>query len=174
MVQTHQDSREEGMTMPIPLRRLKIFGMGRQILKNLYSCTVENLLTGCITAWYGNCSSSNHKTLQRVVGTAKYITGPSFLPSRTSILGGVRGRPKITPATLVKDCSLCYRIASATGAPSLGPKGSLTASTPKIAEQLIKLLPGLFALTNPRYSLFIIFAVTLPLPTCTYSLNYLD
>ena len=32
---------------------------------------------------------------------------------------------------MVKDCSLCYSKASGTGAPSLGPKGSLTASTPK-------------------------------------------
>ena len=31
MVQTHQ--REESTTMPIPLRRLKIFGMGTQILQ---------------------------------------------------------------------------------------------------------------------------------------------
>jgi hypothetical protein len=32
-----------------PLRRLKRFGMGPQILKRLYSCTIES-----ITAWYGN------------------------------------------------------------------------------------------------------------------------
>ncbi|CDQ78178.1 unnamed protein product [Oncorhynchus mykiss] len=48
---------------------------------------------GCITAWYGNCSASDRKALQRVVNTAQYITRPSFLPSRTSIPGGVRGRP---------------------------------------------------------------------------------
>ena len=34
-----------------PLRRLKIFGMGPQILKRFYSCTIESILTGCITAW---------------------------------------------------------------------------------------------------------------------------
>jgi hypothetical protein len=38
-----------------PLRRLKRFGMGPQILKKLYSCTIENILTGCNTTWYGNC-----------------------------------------------------------------------------------------------------------------------
>ena len=37
-----------------PLRRLKRSGMGPQILKNCYSCTIESM-TGCITAWYGNC-----------------------------------------------------------------------------------------------------------------------
>jgi hypothetical protein len=77
----------------LPISRLKIFVMGPQILKRLYSCTIESILTGCITACYGNCSASNHKALKRVMRTAQYITGPSFLPSRTSIPGGVRGRP---------------------------------------------------------------------------------
>jgi hypothetical protein len=53
----------------LPLRRLKRFGMVPQILKMLYSCTIESL-TGCITAWYGNCLASDRKALQRVVCTA--------------------------------------------------------------------------------------------------------
>ena len=53
-----------------PLRRLKRFGMGPQILKRFYSCTIESILTGCITAWYSNCSASEGKALQRVVHTA--------------------------------------------------------------------------------------------------------
>ena len=57
------------------LRRLKRFGMGPQILKRFYSGTIKSILTGCITAWYGNCSASNRKALQRVVRTAQYITG---------------------------------------------------------------------------------------------------
>ena len=75
MVQTHHDSCEEGTTTPFPLRRLKIFGIGPQILKKSYSCTIESILTGCITAWYGNCSASDQKVLQRVVRMAQYITG---------------------------------------------------------------------------------------------------
>uniref|UniRef100_A0A4W5L0P8 Reverse transcriptase domain-containing protein n=1 Tax=Hucho hucho TaxID=62062 RepID=A0A4W5L0P8_9TELE len=58
-----------------PLRKLKRFGMGPQILKRFYSCNIESILTGCITAWYGNCSDSNRKALQRVARTAQYITG---------------------------------------------------------------------------------------------------
>ena len=58
-----------------PLRRLKRYGMGPQILKRVYSCTIESILTGCFTAWYGNCSASDHKALQRVLSTAQYITG---------------------------------------------------------------------------------------------------
>ena len=38
-----------------PISRLKRFGMGPQILKRFYSCTIESILTGCITAWYGTC-----------------------------------------------------------------------------------------------------------------------
>ena len=46
-----------------------------QILKRFYSCNIESILTGCITAWYGNCSASNCKALQKVVRTVQYITG---------------------------------------------------------------------------------------------------
>ena len=48
-----------------PCRKQKIFGMGPEILKRLYSC---------ITAWYGNCAASDREALQRVVRTAQYIT----------------------------------------------------------------------------------------------------
>ena len=58
--------------------------MDPQILKRFYSCTNESILTRCITAWYGNCSASGHKALQRVVRIAQYISWASFLPSRIS------------------------------------------------------------------------------------------
>ena len=58
-----------------PLRKLKRFGMGPDILKRFYNCYIESILTGCITALYGNCSASDRKALQRVVCTAQYITG---------------------------------------------------------------------------------------------------
>ena len=58
-----------------PLRKLKRFGLGPQILKMFYSCTIESILTGCITAWYGNCSASDHKALRKVMRMAQYITG---------------------------------------------------------------------------------------------------
>jgi hypothetical protein len=54
-----------------PLRKQNI----SEILKRFYSCNIESILTGCITAWYGNCSASDRKALQRVVRTAQYITG---------------------------------------------------------------------------------------------------
>ena len=45
-----------------PLRKLKRFGMGPEILKRFYSCTIESILTGCVSAWYGNCSASARHT----------------------------------------------------------------------------------------------------------------
>ena len=44
-----------------PLRKLKRFGMGPEILKRFYSCNIESI------AWYGNCSASDRKALQREV-----------------------------------------------------------------------------------------------------------
>jgi hypothetical protein len=36
------------------LKRPKRFGMGLQILKKFYNCTIESILTGCNTTRYGN------------------------------------------------------------------------------------------------------------------------
>jgi gmma-aminobutyric acid receptor subunit gamma len=96
MVQTYQDSLEEGTTSSFPLRRMKRFGMSSHILKKFYSCTIEGILTGCITAWYGNSSASDRKALQRVVRTAKYITGAK-LPAIHDLYTrrGQRKAPKI-------------------------------------------------------------------------------
>ena len=35
-----------------PFRSLKRFGMGPQILKKLYRCTIESIVAGCVTTWY--------------------------------------------------------------------------------------------------------------------------
>jgi hypothetical protein len=53
--------------------------MGPQILKKFYSNTIKSILTGCITAWYGNCLASDHKALQKVVRMAQYIAGAKLL-----------------------------------------------------------------------------------------------
>ncbi|KAK0134286.1 hypothetical protein N1851_030137 [Merluccius polli] len=51
-----------------------------EILVNFYRSTIESILTNCVTVWYGNCSASDRKALQRVVKIAQRITG-SPLPS---------------------------------------------------------------------------------------------
>ena len=60
------------------LRRLKKAQLSPQILINFYRCTIESILTYCISVWYGNCSVAERKTLQRVVKTAQRITGSSL------------------------------------------------------------------------------------------------
>ncbi len=66
------------------LRRLRKFGTSPSILRSFYSCTVESILTGYITAWFGNSTAGNRKALQRVVRTARHIVGGE-LPSLQDI-----------------------------------------------------------------------------------------
>ena len=56
------------------LRRLKKFGMAPKTLTNFYRYTIESFLSGCITAWYGNCTARNRRALQRVVSSAQSFT----------------------------------------------------------------------------------------------------
>ena len=62
------------------LRKLKKAHLSPQILVNFYRSIIESILTNCVTVWYGNCSVSDRKALQRVVKTAQRIIGSS-LPS---------------------------------------------------------------------------------------------
>ena len=57
------------------LRRLKKFGLSPKTLTNFYRCTIQSILSGCITAWYGNCTAHNHRIPQRVVRSVQRITG---------------------------------------------------------------------------------------------------
>ncbi len=69
------------------LRRLRKFGTSPRILRSFYTCTVESILTGCITAWFGNSTAGYRRALQRVVRTARHIVGgelPSFQDIYTS------------------------------------------------------------------------------------------
>eukprot|EP00061_Rhincodon_typus_P005736 g25610.t1 len=54
-------------------RWLRKFGMSITSLINFYRCTILSILSGCKTAWYGNCSAQNCKKLQKVVCTAQTI-----------------------------------------------------------------------------------------------------
>ncbi|KAK3543806.1 hypothetical protein QTP70_028101 [Hemibagrus guttatus] len=45
-----------------------------------YRGAIESILSSCITAWFGNCTVSDRRTLQWIVRTAEKITGVS-LPS---------------------------------------------------------------------------------------------
>ncbi len=58
--------------------------MSPSILRSFYTGTVESILTGCITAWFGNSTAGNRKALQRIVRTARHIIGGE-LPSLQDI-----------------------------------------------------------------------------------------
>ncbi|KAI5109546.1 gastrula zinc finger protein XlCGF28.1-like, partial [Silurus meridionalis] len=62
------------------LRRLRKTHLPPFILTMFYRGTIESILSSCISAWFGNCTISDRKTLQRIVRTAEKIIGVS-LPS---------------------------------------------------------------------------------------------
>ncbi|KAI5085176.1 gastrula zinc finger protein XlCGF28.1-like, partial [Silurus meridionalis] len=57
------------------LRTLKKNQLSSDILVNFYHCTIESILTSCVTVWYGSCSVAERKALQWVVKIAQRITG---------------------------------------------------------------------------------------------------
>ncbi len=100
---SHRCSAEEGTSASLLPETAEEVGMSPRILRSFYTCTVESILTGCITAWYGNSTAGNRRALQRVVRTARHIVGGwASPPSRISTPGGVQGKPgglSKTPAT---------------------------------------------------------------------------
>ena len=57
------------------LSRLIQCSLSPKSLTNIYRSTIESILSGCVTVWYGNCSALNRKALQRVMQFAQRITG---------------------------------------------------------------------------------------------------
>uniref|UniRef100_A0A8C7WXU9 Alkylated DNA repair protein AlkB homologue 8 N-terminal domain-containing protein n=1 Tax=Oryzias sinensis TaxID=183150 RepID=A0A8C7WXU9_9TELE len=55
------------------LRRLRDFRLPSVVLRNFYSCTIESILTGNITTWFGNSTMWDRRALQRVVRSAERI-----------------------------------------------------------------------------------------------------
>ncbi|KAK0154367.1 hypothetical protein N1851_003520 [Merluccius polli] len=51
---------------------------------SFYRGTTESILTSCITVWYGGCTASCRRTLQRIVRAAEKIVGAP-LPSLQDI-----------------------------------------------------------------------------------------
>ena len=118
-----------------PLRRLKSFGMGPQILKKFYSCTIEGILTVCIIAWYGNCSASDNKVLQSVVRMARYITG-AMLPAIQDLYN--RKAPKIVRDSIYTSHRLF----------SLLPHGKRYRSAKSRSKRLLNFYPQAIRLLN--------------------------
>ncbi|KAK1803589.1 hypothetical protein P4O66_021005 [Electrophorus voltai] len=53
------------------LRRLRDFRLPSKVLRNFYICTIESILTGNITVWFGNSIKQDRQALQRVVRSAE-------------------------------------------------------------------------------------------------------
>ncbi|KAK3553669.1 hypothetical protein QTP70_006877 [Hemibagrus guttatus] len=66
------------------LRRLRKAHLPPPILTMFYRGTIKSILSSCITAWFGNCTVLDCKTLQQIVRTAEKISGVS-LPSITDM-----------------------------------------------------------------------------------------
>ncbi|XP_037548521.1 uncharacterized protein LOC119425069, partial [Nematolebias whitei] len=60
------------------LRKLKRAGAPTPIMCTFYRGAIESVLTSCITVWFGACTASCRKTLQRIVRAAEKIVGTSF------------------------------------------------------------------------------------------------
>ncbi|KAK3565403.1 hypothetical protein QTP86_007939 [Hemibagrus guttatus] len=107
------------------LRRLKKAHLQPLILTTFYRGTIKSILSSCITAWFGNCTVSDHKTLQWIISLitsdsvnaeiaslpdVKSYTIPVHIPSSVQSI-----RPPLATET-IKDSktspahgSSCYR-----------------------------------------------------------------
>ncbi|KAK1785701.1 hypothetical protein P4O66_019042, partial [Electrophorus voltai] len=56
------------------LRCLRDVRLPSKVLQNFYTCTMESILTGNITVWFGNSTKQDRQALQRVVRSAERIT----------------------------------------------------------------------------------------------------
>ncbi|KAK1789915.1 hypothetical protein P4O66_002245 [Electrophorus voltai] len=56
------------------VRRLRDFRLPSKVLRNLYTCTIQSILMGNITVWFGNSTKQDRQALQRVVRSAEHIT----------------------------------------------------------------------------------------------------
>ncbi|KAI4891709.1 hypothetical protein NFI96_002854 [Prochilodus magdalenae] len=79
------------------LRRLRKSGLPPDILTNFYRCTIESILTACITVWYSSCTAYDRTALKRVVRTAESIIG-SKLPALQDIYRSRCPRTSTGPA----------------------------------------------------------------------------
>ncbi|KAK3566444.1 hypothetical protein QTP86_033288 [Hemibagrus guttatus] len=81
------------------LRHLKDFRLPSKVLRNFYSCTIESILTGNITTWFGNSTMQDRRALQSVVRSAERIIRTK-LPDLHSIYSK---RCWTKPRKIVKD-----------------------------------------------------------------------
>ncbi|KAK0132601.1 RNA-directed DNA polymerase from mobile element jockey [Merluccius polli] len=72
---THIDTLVKARQRLYHLRQLRKFRVSMRVLQSFYSGAVESILTGNITAWFGNSTAQDRRALQRVVRSAERTTG---------------------------------------------------------------------------------------------------
>ncbi len=126
MVRSHRRSAAESTSAPLLPEKAEEVWNKPQHPQILLTCTLESILTGCITAWFGNSTAGNRKLCKGSCELPATLLEVSFPPSRTSTPGGVQGKPgglSKTSATRPTVCSLCC------------PQGDIsTASDPALAD----------------------------------------
>ncbi|KAK1806498.1 hypothetical protein P4O66_005001, partial [Electrophorus voltai] len=72
LVLPYQLPGKEGSSASLPPQTPK--RLQTALLQNFYTCTIESILTGNITVWFGNSTKQDRQALQRVVRSAERIT----------------------------------------------------------------------------------------------------
>ncbi len=93
------------------LRKLRKANLPQKLMVNFYRCTIESILTNCMTAWYGSCTKAAQKALQQVAKTAQVIVGMN-LPSLDHLYKTrcLRRANKIIKVTLTTVCSSFFHL----------------------------------------------------------------
>lgn len=74
------------------LRRLRKFKIPSDMRKSFYTATIEQVITGSVTMWYGNCTAQYKIALLMSSALCrKYTLGPSFQECKTYIPEGPKG-----------------------------------------------------------------------------------
>ncbi|KAK1784739.1 hypothetical protein P4O66_003410 [Electrophorus voltai] len=74
LVPPYQLPGKEGSSASLPPQTPKGLQTTSKVLRNFYTCTIERILTGNITVWFGNSTKQDRQALQRVVCSAERIT----------------------------------------------------------------------------------------------------
>jgi len=82
-----------------PLRCLRKCGIRTRWLMNFYRGTIESIMSGGVTVWYGNTTAQDRKTIRRVIRMAEKII-ECTLPSIEEIL---RSRCQHKASSIIQD-----------------------------------------------------------------------
>ena len=112
MVHPHRQCGEKGQQRLFNLRRLKKCFFAPKTFPNLYRCTIESILSGCITTWYATAPPSIAELSRGWCGLPNTSSGENYLPSKTHTAPNVTGRPKRSSSTSTTRATACSQLPS--------------------------------------------------------------